>query len=199
MKNVLIIGAGGIASYFFEFLEDMISKEQIPINLYTIADFDLVETKNIKYQNFGVNDVGKNKANVLVKRSKFKSMFEAIDKRINSEDLSAYDGFIICADNGRIRKEIYEHWKVNKYKFFIDLRSEGRTMAFFTSNMQEDKLDETLNNLKLDEEGSCQLTHELENNIIQFGNRIIASIGIQLFLNYFRDEKDMLPSKVMVI
>ena len=199
MKDILIVGAGGIGSYFIEFLEDMVLKNQIPPSLYYVADFDKVEAKNVKYQNFDASDVGKNKAEVIRSKSKIKNMFVALDQKITAEDLDCYDGFIICADNGRIRKEIFEHFKANPDKFFIDLRSEGRQVAFFTSAMKQEKLDETLNDLTLDNDGSCQLKYEFEQGIIQFGNRIIASIGIQLLMNYFRNDKDLLPSKIMVI
>ena len=199
MRDILIIGAGGIGSYFIEFLEDMVLKKQIPPNLYHIADFDGVETKNVRYQNFDASDVGKNKADVMKSKSKLKSMFVVIKEKITADDLDAYDGFIICADNGRIRKEIFQHFKENPDKFFIDLRSEGRQIAFFTSALKEEKLNETLNDLTLDDSGSCQLKYEFDQGIIQFGNRIIASIGIQLLMNYMRDETDLLPSKIMVI
>ena len=37
---------------------------------------------------------------------------------------------------------------------------------------------------------------ELDNGIIQLGNRIIATIGVQLLINYLRDEIN--PARFMV-
>ena len=56
MRKILIIGAGGIGSFLIQFLNK--------VELYdiTVADPDVVETKNIPYQNFNQGDVGFNKA-----------------------------------------------------------------------------------------------------------------------------------------
>ena len=185
MKKVLIIGAGGIGSYFSEAMFDLIMKNQINLDEYEfyVADMDSVEQKNILYQNFTVEDLFKNKSRVIGDR--YRLVY--IEEKIEEQHLAQYDMYVICADNGRIRKEVFEHAK-NFDKPFIDLRSEGRTIAFFTHEMPLDELRATLNDETLDNSGSCQLKHEFDKGIIQVGNKIIAIMGAQLFLNYVRQE-----------
>jgi len=185
MKKVLIIGAGGIGSYFSEALFDLIMKNQIDLDGYEfyIADMDSVEQKNVLYQNFTTEDLFNNKAKVIGDR--YRLVY--ITEKIEEQHLAMYDMYVVCADNGRIRKEVFEHSK-NFDKPFLDLRSEGRTIAFFTHEMSLDELNATLNEETLDNSGSCQLKHEFEKGIIQVGNKIIALIGAQLFLNYIRQQ-----------
>ena len=185
MKKVLIVGAGGIGSYFTEALFDLIMKNQIDLEDYEfyIADMDSVEQKNILYQNFSTSDLFHNKAKIIGDRYRLVS----IEEKIEEQHLAMYDMYIICADNGKIRQTIFEHCD-NFEKPFIDLRSEGRTIAFFTHELPLEDLRQTLNQEDLENSGSCQLKHEFEQGIIQVGNKIIALIGAQLFLNYTRQQ-----------
>ena len=63
-RKLLIIGAGGIGSYLASFLE-RISEERQALYDITIYDDDKVEEKNLSYQNFNVEDIGKSKVRVL--------------------------------------------------------------------------------------------------------------------------------------
>ena len=63
-RKLLIIGAGGIGSYLASFLE-RISQERQALYDITIYDDDKVEEKNLSYQNFNVEDIGKSKVRVL--------------------------------------------------------------------------------------------------------------------------------------
>ena len=110
---------------------------------------------------------------------------EKIEKE---KDLENYELFIICVDNAEARKLITDYcYKSNKY--FIDLRSEGRATCCFTSETSKEDYNKTID-INDKESKSCQLAFELEDNIIQEGNKIVAMIGSQLLLNYLRDEKN---------
>jgi molybdopterin/thiamine biosynthesis adenylyltransferase len=192
MKKVLVIGAGGIGSFVCKELFNLFMSNQVNLedcDVY-VADFDSVEKKNITYQDFEVADIFKNKALVIGARYNF----HPISKKVEEADLEPFDIFIVAADNGRIRKIVYDH-AIQKSKPFIDLRSEGRTIAVFTSSAKSDELFNSLNQNTLDESGSCQLKYEFEQNIIQIGNKIVAMIGAQLFLNLTRGEY-LLPTFV---
>ena len=191
-EKVLVIGAGGVGSFLCKELFNLFMLNQVDLNDYEVfvADFDSVEKKNITYQDFEVADIFKNKAEVISK----KYCFFPITKKIVAEDLGAYDIFIVAADNGRIRKLVYEH-AIKTKKKFIDLRSEGRTIAVFTSSAKETELTNSLTDETLDESGSCQLKYEFEKGIIQVGNKIVATIGAQLFLNMARKDF-LLPSMI---
>jgi hypothetical protein len=77
----------------------------------------------------------------------------------------------------------------NPDKFWIDLRAEGRSMSYYIKHPKNDikKMMDTMDQ-KDQKNHSCQLEYELDNGIIQQGNKIIAYIGSQLLLNYLRDE-----------
>ena len=180
--KILVCGCGGIGSYFAEYLKEMMDKEQLPLtDDYVLIDFDLVEPKNLLYQNFSEKDFGKNKAEVLAKRYGFKFKNEKIT---NEKQLEKYDRLIICVDNTIARELCYRHSIKNK-KPFIDLRCLGRINTYLAFKKQ--KLNALLETLpEKTNSGSCQIEQRLENNQIDISNRIIALKGIQLLLNIHR-------------
>lgn len=185
-QEILIVGCGGIGSFVIKELSRLVLNEQIDLNKtnITIADFDIVELKNIKYQNFKIDDLGKNKAKVLSDKYLFIHTEEKIE---TIEQLGQYNFIICCVDNAEARKLIFEYC-FEKDKYFIDMRAEGRAIAIFTKgNQTKEEMLKTLNFDKK-ESSSCQLGFELENNIIQQGNVIVSSIGSQLILNKLRKE-----------
>jgi molybdopterin/thiamine biosynthesis adenylyltransferase len=186
VNKILLIGAGGIMSYCAEELNRLILKDQIDLEEVdiTIVDDDLVETKNIKYQNFTKEDVFKNKAEVIGDRYGF----GVLKKRIKSaKELEGYDLIVIGADNGLVRKLVYDYCYSNN-KYFIDLRAEGRAIAFFTKESKQKDVTDKLGKEIKDEGTSCQNAYELDKGMIQNGNKIIAAIGSQLLLNWLRGD-----------
>jgi len=175
--KILIVGAGGTGSYLADELYRLIMCNQINTSEHEIhfADFDTVEQKNILYQNFKAEHVLRKKSDVIAELYSF----YAEDTKIEStKQLAPYDLIVCCADNSAVRKLIAESGKP-----FIDLRAEGRAIAFFTK--RTDSFD-----VGNGAPRSCQLPFELAQLRIQNGNKIIASIGSQLILNYIRGEKN---------
>jgi len=152
---------------------------------FTIVDDDIVEEKNVKYQNYRKEDILKSKVKVLDKRYK---MFGE-NKRIETEkDLERYDAFIIAVDNSKTRRLIYEYC-YNKKKFFLDLRAEGRQIAIITSDLPKAEALDSLPKQEI-QNGSCQLKYEFEEKKwIQQGNIVVAAFGSQVLLNKLRGEK----------
>jgi len=67
--KLLIIGCGGTGSFMIEEICRSIEQEQIDPNTELfIADNDLVEMEQIRYQNFTFEDAGLNKAQALARR-----------------------------------------------------------------------------------------------------------------------------------
>jgi len=191
MAKLLIVGQGGIGSVLSGHLHALEEIEQINDLHVTVCDDDLVELKNIKYQNFGPEDVTDFKVESISARYGFK----ALNKKITSEeDLKGYDCIVSAVDNVKFRKLLFEFVDKNPKIYWIDLRSEGRSVAAFTKS-KKNTLEKMLETLPKDgddsEGGSCQLKFELENNIIQQGNKIIAVIGSQMILNWLRKETNM--------
>lgn len=63
--NIHVIGAGGTGGYAVSYLARLLAGGEHTIHVY---DGDVVETKNLKRQNFTVSDLDKNKAAVICER-----------------------------------------------------------------------------------------------------------------------------------
>lgn len=187
MKKILIIGAGGVGSWVGWFLHDYDKNAQISDLSVTYADPDSVDLKNLKYQKYDKKDLADNKAQVM----NLKYGFNYIPRKIESEkELDGYDCLVCAVDNTIFRRMFYNYvFNVNKKVYWMDLRSEGRTIAFFCKHPKQ-TYEDMLATLPKEEveEGSCQLDYELSAGIIQGGNKIIAAIGSQLILNWYRDD-----------
>jgi molybdopterin/thiamine biosynthesis adenylyltransferase len=183
MKKVLIIGAGGVGSVLAEHLHKATDTAQISDEI-TIADFDSVEAKNMQYQNFGEEDLLYNKAVALAKRY---PTLKALPERVKESTLSNYDIFVLAVDDFNTRAMVYQYcYKADKH--FIDLRAEGRWVVALAKGRGLDADLETLGTGG--EAGSCQRQCDIDNGIIQYGNLIAASLGIQLLVNYLRDNRE---------
>lgn len=187
-RRIAIVGAGGIGSYFCKEMHNFAKYDQFgayDIQI-TVWDNDTVDIKNLKYQNFQEFDLGDNKAEVIGLRYDFDYEVERVE---DEATLDGYDMVIAAVDNSQFRRLLYNWAEKNPEAYWIDLRSEGRSIAFFTKH-KTNTLEKMLDTLAdTPEDGtSCQLAHELEKGIIQQGNKIIAAIGSQLFLNYLRQE-----------
>jgi molybdopterin/thiamine biosynthesis adenylyltransferase len=194
MKTMLIIGVGGIGSFLAREINRLILNDQISLDEWgvVVCDEDSVEVKNIKYQNFDKTDVFKNKARVIGDRYGFDIRQKRI---IETKQLKNYDLIVSAVDNSATRKLIYDYCFSND-TYLIDLRSEGRAIAFFTKELGKEKISEFLKGQVTEEGTSCQLKYELDNGIIQNGNLIIATMGSQLILNHIRGVKNT-PQLIM--
>ena len=140
--RILIIGCGGIGSFLIAEVCRLIEIEQIDPNTeLIIADNDLVEMEQVRYQNFTFEDAGLNKAQALAKRFKHVGV-TAINDRIKSDkQLKGYDLIVLCVDNDPTRELVIKYC-FSKNVDFLDLRSSGRTVSAFP------KLEKASNNLK---------------------------------------------------
>ncbi len=185
-RNILIVGVGGIGSWLAHQLFLYKNANQLDLVNITLVDDDEVDTKNLTYQNFSKGELFDKKSEVIGKRYGF--TYDV--KRIKSEeDLVGYDCIVCAVDNSEFRQMLFKFAEARPELYWIDLRSEGRTCAFYTKHKHNNyaTLSQTLPvNSKKD--GSCQLDWELKNGIVQGGNKIIASVGAQLILNWLRHE-----------
>lgn len=185
--RVICVGVGGIGSYFAEHIDKLIELKQIKEMDFTFFDDDIIEVKNMLYQNFDTNDIDSYKTEALEMKL-FNIAFER--KRVKREDLKSYDLVVLCADNNIIREDAWYNWE--QYKIpFIDSRANGKTVGIFSSNT-ENYLS-TLSSSK--ESTSCQNPFQIERKEIEFGNVVIASILAQGLLTYSRTKK--LPNDFM--
>tara|TARA_R100000353_G_scaffold19327_1_gene17877 strand:- start:539 stop:1099 length:561 start_codon:yes stop_codon:yes gene_type:complete len=175
-RKILVIGAGGIGSFLIPLLDK--------VDLYNIsvADPDKVETKNLPYQNFTTEDVGKNKASVMGNR--YRSIMGGSQFPILTEkQMKGYDLVICCVDNLGLRRTMYN----TKIKW-LDLRAQGRNAAL-VSHKADIKMYESLLAGK-DGSFSCQGdSWDGSNKGVHFMQVAIAGMGAQWVQRYFNNEE----------
>jgi saccharopine dehydrogenase-like NADP-dependent oxidoreductase len=179
--KILQIGCGGIGSFLIS--EIMECVEQGQIDAYAdirIADKDIVEIEQIKYQNFKTNEIGMNKALALGKRFEVKAIAGRVEKE---SQLKGYDIIVLCVDNERTRELVISYCHKNN-KEFLDLRATGKKIFAMPKTTLENNI-KFVDSRDLNEYG-CQDKADLEKGLIQKGNKIVALIGVQMLLNLLR-------------
>lgn len=196
--RIAIIGAGGIGSFFCRHMNRMITHGQLPFvrDNVTVFDFDAVEQKNLRHQDYEQVDLGVPKSVVMAERFNFRYCCLAFIE----EHCQEFDLFVIAADNPGVRKDVYEH--CNTYnKPFLDMRSEGKNIAVFTHEASHGFLMNSLGAKPESTEGqSCQLAVDTAADRIQMGNAVVAPKGIQILMDIHRKangEKVDVPPFVM--
>ena len=92
IKNpvIHIIGAGGTGGFTYEYIARLLAGRDIPIHLY---DGDLVETKNLKRQNFSLDHVTHHKVSALL--SKSEGILSRPNTTIHPEYITDADDFLV--------------------------------------------------------------------------------------------------------
>ena len=180
--KILIIGVGGIGSYLVGLLAKI---DRFNI---TVADPDIVEEKNLSYQNFGEEDVGKNKA--LVMKEYFNLYNASKYPILTKKQLEGYDIVVCCADNLDVRRLVYRQGFGNDETAWLDLRAQGRNGALI-SYLTNGKYSDTFLS---GPEGSFSCQGEGFNNTrnvadIHFTHTAIAGMGAQWLQRWFNNER----------
>jgi len=173
-RKILVIGAGGIGSYLISFLDNL--------NLYDIQvnDDDRVETKNLTYQNFGNEDIGKYKVDCMKRHASVK--IASPYPILTPNQLEGFDLVVCCVDNLGTRRMLY-----NSNVKWLDLRSQGRNAAYVTYQADPTMYDTLL----AGKEGSfsCQgETWDGSQEGIHFMHMAIAGMGAEWIQRWFNGE-----------
>jgi len=194
MRKVAIIGCGGINSWVVKHLKEVLDIfEKNELVFVQLFDKDEVEEKNLLRgnQNFEIEDLMKEKAQVLAKRYGFEFENTLITED-NLNKLDIFDDIIMGVDNHKTRRLIYGYC-LEKGKYLLDLRAQGTQLAFYILDRTKDMKyydEKFFNNEKvMNRKGSCQLTKDVENDHIENANKIIAFMGIYaIYLKKLRGE-----------
>lgn len=179
--KVKVIGCGGIGSYLAYHIDRLIEIKQIKNMGFTFYDNDIVELKNILYQNFKSSDIDSNKTDALALRY-YNVEFQT--QRLDQKDLADSNLIILCADNNLIRRDAWANWIKNGIPF-IDSRANGKAIGIYSSNTTD-----YLNTISNDDKpSSCQNPFQIAKKEIEYGNVVIASILAQNILSYNRNYK----------
>ena len=163
-RNVMMIGAGGIGSFMIPLLDK--------VGLYdiTVYDPDIVELKNITYQNFTKEDIDKRKVDAMAEKYNIDAQPYKV---LTAGQLKGYDLVICCADNLDIRRTMY-----NSDVKWLDLRAQARNAAMI-SHLEDPKLYNVFTSGP-DGSFSCQ-GNEWEGKAegVNFMQVVIAGYGVQ--------------------
>ncbi|MFH2106504.1 MAG: ThiF family adenylyltransferase [Candidatus Micrarchaeota archaeon] len=186
--KILVVGAGGIGSWLVEEIAACMEQGQIDaFTEITVADNDIVEVEQVKYQNFQLEEAGMIKAKALAQR--FKAVgIKAKPERIEKESqLKGYDFIVMCVDNDITRELVIRHCH-KEGTDFLDLRATGRHIFV----MPKRSLKQNLSFIDSQDKGeySCQEEEDLEQGLVQKGNKIAAMIGLQMLLNSLRGHEN---------
>ena len=175
-RKILIIGVGGIGSFLVSTLD------KVGIYNISVADPDIVESKNLTYQNFSKGHVGQNKASVIMDSYDSVTSFSKYPV-LTAKQMQGYDLVICCVDNLGLRRTLY-----NTSIKWLDLRAQGRNAALVSHKADPKMYDMLL----AGEEGSfsCQGdSWDGSNKGVHFMQVAIAGLGAQWIQRYMNDEK----------
>lgn len=197
-RKLLIIGAGGIGSYLASFLE-RISEHRQPLYDITIFDDDKVEEKNISYQNFTVEDIGKSKVRVLGNKIGIGSSITNREEYrvLVSKQMQKYDLVICCVDNLAARRLMYRegHGEDCKVKW-LDLRAQGRNGVLISYKVNPTLIPDLL--AGADGSFSCQGGDwDGSAKDISAMHIAIAGIATQWIQRWFNDNNDVTDKMVV--
>lgn len=176
MRKILIIGTGGIGSFLVEFLD------RVKLYSISVADPDVVEKKNLTYQNFKLGHVGQNKASVVMDSYNSVDAFSKYPV-LTEKQMKGYDLVICCVDNLGVRRTLY-----NTSIKWLDLRAQGRNAALVSHKADPKMYDMLL----AGPEGSfsCQGdSWDGTNKAVHFMQAAIAGMGAHWIQRWFNKEE----------
>ena len=185
-RKVLIIGAGGIGSFLIPLLN------KTGLYKITVNDPDIIEKKNISYQNFEVDEIEVKK--VIAMQNRYKSVVKAEPFLVLTEkQIKGYDLVVCCADNLDVRRLLYR-----SLTQWLDLRAQGRNGAFISYKTPKDMFDTVLTGPS--GSFSCQTNEwEGEKEAIHFTHVAIAGMAAQWIQRWFVDNDSVSDYKVVNI
>jgi len=174
-RKILIIGAGGIGSFLIATLD------KVELYNITVSDPDIIEKKNIPYQNFSEDEIGMLKVSAVNNYASVKTMTKY--PILTAKQMEGYDLVVCCVDNLSVRRTLY-----NTNIKWLDLRAQGRNAALVSHKADPKMYDMLL----AGEEGSfsCQGdSWDGSNKGVHFMQVAIAGLGAQWIQRYMNDEQ----------
>ena len=194
MRKVMLIGAGGIGSFLADFLSRINHAKTGKLYSLTVFDDDKIETKNLSYQNFHPDEVGKHK--VMSLYDKFECEAEPYPVLVK-EQLKGYDLVVCCADNLAVRRLLYRQGYGEEAEIkWLDLRAQARNAALISYKTDANLVDTFLSG----PEGSfsCQGGDwDGSGKDINTMHMAIAGIATQWIQRWFVDNDDVADKMVI--
>ena len=189
VKNVLIIGAGGIGTTLVDLLVPALERIQLNTNI-TLMDGDVVETTNLGHQRFSQENVGIHKVNALFNRySEITEYVEltAVNENLrNAEQLENYDFVVVCVDRPEPRRLVHSldvPW--------IDLRCSADGWMILSSDSDAALVEQMTPD---HEPMSCQVKGALDAGNLEFGFSVAGTFGAQWLVQKLRERRGPIQS-----
>lgn len=189
VKNVLIIGAGGIGTTLVDLLVPALERIQLNTNI-TLMDGDVVETTNLGHQRFSQENVGIHKVNALFNRySEITEYVEltAVNENLrNAEQLENYDFVVVCVDRPEPRRLVHSldvPW--------IDLRCSADGWMILSSDSDAALVEQMTPD---HEPMSCQVEGALDAGNLEFGFSVSGTFGAQWLVQKLRERRGPVQS-----
>lgn len=124
--EIIVGGTGGIGSW----LSLLLARMGYTLHLF---DDDVIDESNMAGQLYKLSDVGKNKADAMVKIIRdFSGNLDATANGRYTEESGTSDVVFSCFDNMSARKLMFEQWAADEdRKIFIDGRMNAETFQIF--------------------------------------------------------------------
>ncbi len=134
-RKIMIIGTGGIGSYLVPFLS------RLGIYELHVFDDDKIENKNLLYQNFEEDDIGRYKVHCIEGKCETRNEYQVLVEK----QLNGYDLIVCCADNLAVRRLLYRQGYGESAKVkWLDLRAQGRNAALISYKVDPNLVDTLL-------------------------------------------------------
>ena len=186
ISRIAIAGAGGIGGFVAAGLYDYgVNRQQFEFSSMEIDVFDddVVDVGNLLHQNFTEDDLGKMKADLLAERY----AMNPIKRFMEVKDFPKYDLIFSCVDSMTFRKALYQWgWENPGKAYWIDGRCNSRNIGVYNSKVSRKQLESDLTDST--ERRGCLRAIDKEKKVSHITPQVVASMMLQLFLNYLRGE-----------
>ena len=184
VKNVLIVGAGGIGTTLVDLLVPALERIQLKAKI-TLMDGDVVETTNLGHQRFSQENVGLHKVTALFNRYSETTQYvelTAVSENLREpQQLENYDFVVICVDRPHPRRLVHAlrtPW--------IDLRCSADGWMILSSDSDTALVEQMTPD---HEPMSCQVEGALDAGNLEFGFSVAGSFGAQWLVQNLRDRR----------
>jgi len=189
VKNVLIVGAGGIGTTLVDLLVPALERIQLNTNI-TLMDGDVVETTNLGHQRFSQENVGIHKVNALFNRySEITEYVEltAVNENLrNAQQLENYDFVVVCVDRPHPRRLVHALQTP-----WIDLRCSADGWMILSSDSDTALVEQMTPD---HEPMSCQVEGALDAGNLEFGFSVAGTFGAQWLVQKLRERRGPVQS-----
>lgn len=207
---IVQIGTGGTGGYVAQQVAQMLSIFGIAAK-YVLADYDVVEDKNLKNQLYIKKDVGRKKAEVLAKRysaayeidianysnsyvediATIESLFKTDYLGIHSYNVTYLPIIISCVDNNYSRKLFHEYFQQAEGNLlYLDVGNESVTLP-----EQKDKPREEWSKEEVETYNSSGYTGQVVAGL-KLGGKVITQPVASLFPDILEDDDEIAPSQL---